>query len=348
MNQIDKPLPSIGFDYAIGIVALWLVGSLYVDAWAHGHVAVESFFTPFHAAFYSGILAALVVVGVLVTRNHRAGYPWRHAFPKAYRFTVLGVILFVFAGFGDMLWHLLLGVENGIDALLSPTHQALGFAILLIASGPVCAALERGRARVSFAQQLPLLLCLATWLGLIHFGTAYAIDPAASRANAPLLIANGSHDVLTILAVTYYKLGYGVLVIIFWSLLIAGFGRFAAIRFPLAPGALTVLFVLGNSMLAAPYTNDTPLLLITVISSFVCGVVGDLLVAYADPHSGPGAAMRFTIILPVAYFSTYFIATWIAGGIWWDWNVVLASTGWAAATGFGLSLFVGQLREAQS
>lgn len=99
-------------------------------------------------------------------------------------------------------------------------------------------------------------------------------------------------------------------------------------------------------MLAAPYTNDSPLLLITVICSLACGVVGDLLVRYANPQAGAAASMRFAIALPVTYFAAYFLCTRVEGGIWWDWNVVLASIGWAAAAGFGLSLFAGQLREA--
>lgn len=346
MNESSTPPSSLTLDYAVSLVGLWLVGSLYLDAWAHGHVAVESFFTPYHAAFYSGIVAAFVIVGFTLVRNHQVGYAWRHSVPAAYRFTLGGVILFLFAGIGDMFWHLLLGVEEGIDALLSPTHQALGFAILLIASGPVRAALERGRARASFGRQLPLLLSLASWLALIHFGTAYAIDPGAWQAHAPLPLLPASHDVFTILAVTYYKLGYGILDIIFWSFLIAGFGLFAAARFALLPGALTILFVVGNSMLAAPYTNDSPLLLITVICSLACGVVGDLLVRYADPQAGAAASMRFAIALPVSYFAAYFLCTRVEGGIWWDWNVVLASIGWAAAAGFGLSLLAGQLREA--
>ncbi|MEO6913855.1 MAG: hypothetical protein ABI182_07540 [Candidatus Baltobacteraceae bacterium] len=345
MKERSTPPPSLALDYAISLVGLWLVGGLSIDAWSHGHVSVESFFTPYHATFYSAIVAAFVILGYTLVRNHRAGYSWRDAVPAAYRFTLAGVILFFFAGIGDMCWHIFLGVEEGIDSLLSPTHQTLGFAILLIASGPVRSALERGRSRVSFGRQLPLILSLASWLGLIHFGTAYAIDPGAWRVHAPIPLLTGSHVVFTILAVTYYKLGYGVLVIIFWSFLIAGLGRFAASRLALVPGALTMLFVIGNSMTAAAFTNDSPLLLITVICSAFCGIVGDLLVRYANPQVGDGAAMLFTIALPVSYFAAYFLCTWIEGGIWWDWNVVLASIGWAAAAGFGLSLFASQLRE---
>ncbi len=39
--------------------------------------------------------------------------------------------------------------------------------------------------RSTLALQAPLALGLATWLLLAHFGTAYAFDPAAGRTNAP-------------------------------------------------------------------------------------------------------------------------------------------------------------------
>jgi hypothetical protein len=49
---------SVRFDWAIVVLWGWLLGGLYVDGWAHNHLAttLESFLTPWHAAFSSGFL----------------------------------------------------------------------------------------------------------------------------------------------------------------------------------------------------------------------------------------------------------------------------------------------------
>jgi hypothetical protein len=59
---------SIGFDWIMVALGGWLLGGLYVDGWAHNHLAttLESFFTPWHAAFYSGFMA---VAGVMALRE---------------------------------------------------------------------------------------------------------------------------------------------------------------------------------------------------------------------------------------------------------------------------------------
>jgi len=53
---------SLAFDYAVGICSLWISSGFFLDAWAHGHVPVESFFTPYHGVFYSGMLAMVIVL----------------------------------------------------------------------------------------------------------------------------------------------------------------------------------------------------------------------------------------------------------------------------------------------
>src|SRR5579863_10614108 len=128
---------SIALDYAVGICGVWISGGFFLDAWAHGHVPVESFFTPYHAVFYSGMLALVLMVGAFVLRARGRGYAWPDTVPRPYRLALLRIPIFVAAGIGDMLWHRFFGIEEGVDALLSPTHQILGLGIFLVASGPI-------------------------------------------------------------------------------------------------------------------------------------------------------------------------------------------------------------------
>ena len=121
---------SLALDYAVGICSVWISGGFFLDAWAHGHVPVESFFTPYHAVFYSGMMALVITVGAFVLHSHRLGYAWPDTHPPAaIGVALLGIPIFIAAGFGDMLWHRFFGIEEGVDALLSPTHQILGLGI---------------------------------------------------------------------------------------------------------------------------------------------------------------------------------------------------------------------------
>ena len=192
---------SVALDYAVGICGVWISGGFFLDAWAHGHVPVESFFTPYHAVFYSGMLALVLVIAAFALHYRRRGYAWSDTVPRTYRLALLGIPIFILGGIGDMIWHRLLGIEEGVDALLSPTHQVLGLGIFFVASGPIRSVLADRAAGTTLARQLPLVLGLATWLILAHFGTAYAFDPGAGRTNAPppivpftLALLHGARD----------------------------------------------------------------------------------------------------------------------------------------------------------
>lgn len=315
-------------DLLVSICTLWISCGFFLDAWAHGHVPIETFFTPYHALFYSGMLALVIVL-----------LAFRKRIPPSYRVPLLGIPIFIAAGAGDLIWHHFLGVEEGVDALLSPTHQILGLGVFFVSSAPIFSAL-RNRTQVrTLADQLPLIFALATWIELIHFGTAYAFDPGAGRTNAPPSIVHFSPDYLTAIAIGYYKIGTGVLVVLFQSAVMAGFALFAGTRFDLRPGALTLTYVFGNFAAAAAFTNDTPLLITVLIMSVTAGIVGDLIVAALRPQPEPSAAYRLLgIAVPMAYFTTYFIVTEIADRVWWDWNVVLGATLWSGVIGFGLTL----------
>src|SRR5579864_4412669 len=181
--------PSQQLDLLVSICTLWIACGFFLDAWAHGHVPVETFFTPYHAVFYSGMLALVAVLGLYASA--------RRSFPRAYRCALLGIPVFILAGAGDMIWHHFFGVEEGIDALLSPTHQLLGLGVFFVSSGPIVSTVAQRNTARTLRMQLPFIFALAAWLELVHFGTAYAFDPAAGRINAPPSTAVFTPDYLT-------------------------------------------------------------------------------------------------------------------------------------------------------
>ena len=343
--QQERVVPrSLGFDYAVGACSVWIASGFFLDAWAHGHVPVENFFTPYHGVFYSGMAAMIVVLAFFMVRNRLRGYQWLDTVPRPYRLALLGIPIFIVAGIGDMLWHFVLGIEEGVDALLSPTHQALGLGIFFLASGPIRSVVA-DRTPATFVRQLPLALGLATWLILVHFGTAYAFDPAAGRTNAPPPISPFTSAYFTSLAFGYYKVSLGVLVVIFQSSVMAGLALWAATRTRLRFGMLTILYLVGNIPAAAAFTNQTPLLLVTIVQSLCAGLAGDAFIAQYDPQPRRSTFLWFAAIVPMTYIGVYLIATAIADGLWWDWNVALGAWLWSGVCGFALGL-LGSARRA--
>ncbi|HVN68173.1 MAG TPA: hypothetical protein VMU38_00770 [Candidatus Binatia bacterium] len=333
---------SIALDYAVGICGIWISAGFFLDAWAHGHVPVETFFTPYHAVFYSGMLALALVIAAFAIRSRSRGYDWIDSVPRAYRLALLGVPIFLLGGIGDMLWHRMLGIEEGVDALLSPTHQILGLGIFFISSGPIRSVLA-DRHATTLARQLPLAFGLATWLILTHFGTAYGFDPAAGRTNAPPPIAPFTPQYLTALSIGYYKIASGVLTVIFQSTLMAGFALWLVSRMHPCPGMLTLIYLIGNVPAAAAFTNQTPLLEVTIAQSLLTGLLADALIFRYDPYP-VAARLRafrwFAVAVPMTYIGVYLVGMLLTDGVWWDWNVALGSWIWSGVCGLALSLLV--------
>src|SRR3954470_21942345 len=134
-TNVGQYISGIKFDMFMILLTSWFIGGLHLDGWAHSHIPqLETFFTPWHAALYSGYLACAIAIVGVVAINHRRGYNWREAIPTGYELSLLGVPLFLIGGIADMIWHILFGIEKSTEALLSPTHLLLAFSGVLIVS----------------------------------------------------------------------------------------------------------------------------------------------------------------------------------------------------------------------
>lgn len=347
MHAAQAAPRSLAFDYAVGLCCVWISSGFFLDAWAHGHVPVESFFTPYHAAFYSGMFVLVLVFAGFAAYNHARGYAWSDALPRPYRVALIGIPIFILAGLGDMLWHRLLGLEEGVDALLSPTHQVIGLGIFFLSSGPIRSVLYADSQPPNLMRQLPLALGLATWMLLAHFGTAYALDPAAASNAAPPPIAPFTPDYLTALGIGYYKVSLGVLVVILQSALISGFALWLVSRLRPAPGMLTLIYLIGGIPPAAAFTNQSNLLAVSVLQALVAGVVADSFVARWNPRPERVRSFSwFAWVVPMTFTGVYLLANGFWGGIWWDWNVALGAWLWSGVTGYALSFLAAARRSA--
>ena len=90
-------------EWAVAFFSTWFVVGLYFDGWAHTHRLPDTFFTPWHAIIYSGVLGAALVLagaGFVAWRN---GAEWRQVLPMGYQLSLLGVGLFLITGVADFL-----------------------------------------------------------------------------------------------------------------------------------------------------------------------------------------------------------------------------------------------------
>lgn len=302
----------------------WLLGGLYWDGWAHGYGLPDSFFTVWHAAFYSGFLAsALVVLGPVVVR---AGAGWRAAIPVGYGPSVVGIFVFAFGGAFDMLWHSVFGIEANLDALFSPSHLVLGLGMALIFSGPLRAAWARRESSV------PAVVALAMLLSLFTFFTLFA-GPYSNVLGANPRPSSAENVVARSLLGMYL-----------FSALVVGLALVALRRRTLPVGAMTAVLGL-NGVAMILMRGHAPLQVQLVFSAVAigAGIVGDLLLWRLRPSLERVNALRaFAFALPVAYFTLYFIAVLTLTGTWWTVHLLTGSVVLAGVVGLLVSFVYGE------
>jgi hypothetical protein len=342
----ESPPRNPALDFAIGMCGLWLSAGFLWDSWAHLHVGVESFFTPYHAIFYAAMVGATIAFSIAAFANRRMGYRFPFLLPLAYRRALIGIPVFFLGGVGDLIWHSFFGVENRIEAVTSPTHLIIGFGVVLVMSGPIRSALASRSTILSLRAQLPFLFSLAAIIEFAHLGMSYAFDPSAARMDAPPAEIATSPNYLLDVALVLYKTGTGIMIVILTSLVSMAFALYAASRMRLAFGALTVFFVLGDMMMAAALTNDRPLLLIHIVMAFVAGLTGDIVLLRGRTKTIALPRLQVlrtaAVAMPIAYYGTFFALTVALEGTWWNWSLVFGSIVWSVLAGFGLTFLMSE------
>ena len=310
------------FDWLMIVLMLWFLGGLFVDGWAHSHGKVdESFFTPWHGVFYSGFTVVAGALGGAVARNRRLGLPWRDAIPVGYGLSLLGVLIFAFGGAFDLLWHTLFGIEENIEALLSPSHMLLALGMVLALSGPFRAAWRRtdhaGGNRI--ATLLPALVSLTFTWSVLSFMSQWA------------------HPYLHLLSITtqYGTAGQalGMAGIVIQTALAMGFILLALRRWPLPFGSLT--FVLGLNAALMSVLEDRYVMYVVAV---LAGLAADLLARALRPSAARPTALRvWAFAVPAILYSCYFAAIELFARITWSLHLWTGAIVLAGITGLMLS-----------
>jgi hypothetical protein len=283
---------SVKFDWLVIAASAWLLGGLYWDGWAHGYGLPDSFWTIWHAGFYTGYAAAAAVILGAVARARPQAATWRAAIPAGYESAVAGVVVFGLGGAFDMAWHTVFGIELSTDALLSPSHLVLGLGIALIVSGPLLAAWRRG-ASGGLAAQLPAVLSLTALLSVFTFFSLFAgpystvIGTGAKPSDATLVRS--------------------VLGMYLFSALVVGLALVALRRGTLPIGSLTVLLGLnGVAMILMRGHASLDIQVAFAAVAIVAGAIGDLLLWRLRPSDSRSLQMHvFAFALPVVYLAIY-------------------------------------------
>jgi hypothetical protein len=309
------------FDWGMIGVCSWFIVGIYADVWAHNHFLIDTFFTPWHGMLYSGFFVTASFLIWAVIRNRRRGYSFWQAIPAGYELSLLGVIFFFCFGIGDMIWHIVFGIEQSVDAAFSPTHIGLAISAVMIFTGPFRAAWQRQNycSRPSFVELLPMLLSLTFTLAIIN-SLAEVGQPFISLWPTFLQQNDQMHALaaVSIIFQTTILMGWFLLTLRRWSL-------------PLGSFTLVLTFYMVFVSLER-YT-----FLMIIVAAFT-GLIADVLVWRLQPSvTHPRALRLFAYLVPTTLFTLYFFSLILTARIYWNLPLWTGSIVAAGLTGFLMS-----------
>jgi hypothetical protein len=323
------------------VVSTWLMVGLFIDGWAHNtRSSLETFFTPWHAVFYSGFTACAAWTAVLIARRLDGRPLSRARIPAGYGLAVVGIGVFAVGGAGDMTWHLLLGIETDVDALFSPTHLLLFCGIMLILTAPIRAIRRAGwpaARRPIDAAQVTLTLATALVLFFVQYLSMFNETPEGlSRAKGRIFLTGETTSSALIEDYLEVHLLYGIVTLLVSALVVTAPLVWLARERGLRPGAVTFhITVLAVFLNATGGFEDAAL----ILAGLLAAVAGEVAVAWLRPAPGRVAARHaFATLLPVMLLASHAAVVATTEGIGWEaefWTgtIVLAGLG-----GLALSL----------
>ncbi len=319
------------------VCCVWLSIGMAVDAWAHRNVPdLESFFTPWHAVFYSGFGAVAAHTLLATWRNVRRGYPWGRAAPEGYGEALVGLAIFAAGAIGDAIWHELFGVEKDLAALFSPTHLLLFAGVTLLVTSPLRSRWQRPDERPPTAGELapPMLgaVLAITMFSFVTQSLSPYVEPLAGRAHL------GAIPGVQEPRVVYLGQALGVGGMLVQTVLLVGAVLLLRRRWPLPFGTIATILTL-NAAVQVAVSELYPL----VAVALVAGLTADALLYRLDRGSGSTCGVRIVAGgLPLLLWGLYMgaIGLGLGGGLAWDLELWVGAVLAAGATGLLLSYLV--------
>ena len=316
-----------GFDWAAITLSALFIGGLFLDGWAHTHGRVDdTFFTPWHAALYSGYLAlALLLAGRAAWGVAREGVPWRQALPAGYGLSLAGVAFWLVGGPFDAVWHELFGFEANVEALMSPAHAILAMGFGLMASGPLRAGLYRAPQR--WWRELPMILSLTFVVSNLTFFTQIAHPISnlwGARGGPP------GHGMMEL----------GITGMVLSSVIVTAPVLFL-LRHDRLPAGATIILVGLNALAMGVVFDQGPYPLAVVLTTVAAAGVVDVLRFAHQPGARRSRAYRtFAAVMPITLTAAYFGALAATNGIAWSTHVWVGVVIFSGVAGWLLSYLI--------
>lgn len=309
------------------LVGWWLMIGIFVDGWAHATygAALETFFTPWHAIFYSGYLVTALWIVTLVWRGRQGGRSWRDAVPQGYEVALIGAPVFAVGGLGDLAWHTAFGIEVGIDALLSPTHLLLFLGAELLVLAPLVASWKAPTARRSPAGNVwPAVLSMTAAMSFASFIHMYLWGLYRLPEGSDFRTTGG--DLASILVTSAILTAPVLLLVRRWTLPV---------------GAVTAMYGANTALMAvlAPWLGDArgEVLLVGILA----GVLADALLLALRPSPRRVLALRtFATLLPLTVWLPYLGGAAVQGRLLVSRELWLGVTVMATLGGLALSALI--------
>lgn len=320
-----QPRASWRVDAVTMLLGTWLLVGLVVDGWAHNNLpALETFFTPWHALFYSGFVATAAWVLATAAQARQPQRSGLAAFPAGYGLAAVGVVVFAVGGAGDMTWHSIFGIEQDVEALFSPTHLLLFVGMALILSTPLRAAWSDPAepATPDYRRFLPVLASATLISVLVAFAFMYwaaFIQTIGASSYDPHLL----DGVASVLATN--------LILLAPLLLLAR-------RWRLPFGTATTIYGSTGVLMGAVDAYRLPAM---VSAAVLAGLAVDGLLRLLGPLARrPQRFWAAGALVPLVTWSVYFAVVAVTAGIGWSAELWTGTIAWACLLGLALSLLI--------
>jgi hypothetical protein len=324
-----RPVAPVRADVVTTVLGVWFTLGLFLDAYAHANLpGLETFFTPWHAVFYSGFAATAGWVLWLVWGHVRRGRRGLAAVPLGYGATVVALPLFAVSGGVDLLWHELIGIETTTDIFFSPSHLGLLVGMVVILTSPLRAAWARhpAGARPPLRAVLPAVLTLAFATSLVllflTYGNALVYGPSGVVGSLSSTEDDGADRLASSVVIT-------TLVLVAPLLLLAR-------RWGLPRGTATLVFGVSALISATLSGFERPHI---PLAALAAGALVDALAAALRPGAERRTAFwLFGALAPVLTWAVYLAVASVAVGrlpavveFWTGLPLVAGLVGWALA-----------------
>lgn len=308
-------------DAVVALLSTLMVVGVVLDFRRHAvfglSFAEEGFFTAEHVFFYSMYLAITGVLVAATFANRLDGDDWMESVPVGYGWAVVGILVFGLGGVADLAWHSTFGFEEGVEALTSPSHLALGAGGAILLASPLRAAWYR-RDHQKGLPSIPIIVSTSLVLSFVALFAGY-LNPIWQLYHVPVSDP----------AVQELYLVLGIISLAVFPLILLAGATTLTRRFDLPPAALTATF-LGPGLASASVEGTWAF----VVPAIAAGLVGDGVVHWRRPTDYTRRSLRlFGALVPMAFVAAYHAVAAIRGDLWWSVHVWVGTVAIAGIAG---------------